>query len=164
VFIDIARFPIRDFKATKNGKDHYVAFLAFRSADTQIVDLGEADAIDTAVTAVRKELEQSAKTIQARGESAAEQSLKEPLASLGNLIREPLQKHIRDKSHWIISPDSSLWLVPWSVLPSDGAYVVEKHRVQYVVSGRHLLANALKLDRKASNSMIIADPDFDLGL
>src|SRR5262249_13263180 len=97
------------------------------------------------------------------GEPAAEKALKEPLAALGKLVLDPLVKHVGDKERWIVSPDSLLWLVPWSVLPvNGGAYAIEKHDIQYVVSGRDLLMNPLKLDRKPTAPLILADPDFDL--
>jgi CHAT domain-containing protein len=40
---------------------------------------------------------------------------------------------------------------------------VEKHTVQLVVTGRDLLLTPSKLDRKSAASVVVGDPDFDLG-
>src|SRR5262249_17457622 len=64
---------------------------------------------------------------------------------------------------WILGPDGNLWLIPWACLPlDDKQYVIEKHTVRYVTSGRDLVLNPLQLDQKATSPVIFADPDFDL--
>ncbi|HEX3147932.1 MAG TPA: CHAT domain-containing tetratricopeptide repeat protein [Gemmataceae bacterium] len=163
-YVDVARLPGHDFKTGKDGPDRYVAFVSFRSEETQVADLGSADPIDAAMRAVRREFDAAAKTIRDQGEPQAERDIRVKLAGLGKLVLDPLRRHIDSKARWIISPDSNLWLIPWAALPLDpGAYAVERHDIRYVVSGRDLLLDPLKLDRKTTAPVIVADPDFDRG-
>lgn len=163
-YIDVARLPGHDFKTGKDGPDRYVAFVSFRSEGTRVADLGPADPIDAAVRAVRREFDAAAQTIRDKGEAQAERDIRVRLAALGELVLDPLRPHIDDKTRWVISPDSNLWLVPWAALPLDpGVYAVERHHIRYVVSGRDLLLDPLKLDRKTTAPVVVADPDFDRG-
>jgi CHAT domain-containing protein/tetratricopeptide (TPR) repeat protein len=165
VFIDLARAPARDLRSGKDGPAHYLAVLTFRSADTQVVDLGDAGRIDDAVQDVREQFGYAAGAVRDRGERPAERAVKEPLAALSRLILDPLRGHIGPKEQWVVSPDGALWLVPWAALPLDAqTYAVERHRISYVVSGRDLLLSPLRLDRKATEPLVVADPDFDLGV
>src|SRR3981081_704285 len=76
---------------------------------------------------------------------------------------EPLDKHIDGKKRWYISPDASLWLVPWAALPlKDGRYAVEAHTISYLVSGRDLAAATSQA--KPGRPRMMADPDYDLGV
>jgi len=80
-------------------------------------------------------------TITQEGEPDAEKAMLKPLAALSKLVLEPLAEHIDGKKRWYISPDASLWLVPWAALPlKDGRYAVEAHTISYLVSGRDLAA------------------------
>lgn len=166
-YIDIARFDVWNAKSKKTTEEwlpaRYVAWITPQRGDVQIVDLGPADKIDEAVTAVRAALGASAKTITAKGEIEAEKALRQPMSNLAQLILKPLRKHIDESEIWIISPDSNLWLVPWAALPLDDAtFAIEKHSISCTVSGRDLILNRLRLDHKPTGPMIFADPDFDL--
>jgi CHAT domain-containing protein len=100
-----------------------------------------------------------------KGEPEAEQELRQRLDALAALVLHPLLSHIGRYEQWFISPDSNLWLVPWSALPlKDGRFAIEGHRIQYLVSGRDLILNPLKLDRTPSAPLVLADPDFDLNV
>ena len=72
----------------------------------------------------------------------------------------PLLPLIGDRAHWLISPDASLWLVPWAALPlPSGSYVIEQHRLGYLISGRDLVA--VRSREQPGDSLVLADPDFD---
>src|SRR5262249_46647264 len=80
---------------------------------------------------------------------------------LARMIVEPLQPELDAAAQWIISPDASLWLVPWAALPlSDGSYAVEQHAIRLVISGRDLVE--VPPARKTVAPAIFADPDYDL--
>jgi CHAT domain-containing protein/Tfp pilus assembly protein PilF len=164
-FIDVARFGVFDFGAAPDKRRkpaRYVAWVTRAEGDVRVVDLGEAAAIDEAVAAVRRALEQSAGVIRQRGEPAAEKELRGPLEALSNLVLRPLLPHAGQSSEWVVSPDGNLWLVPWEILLlADGKYAVEQHALRYVVSGRDLVARPGR-EAKAGAPLVVADPDFDL--
>jgi CHAT domain-containing protein/tetratricopeptide (TPR) repeat protein len=173
VLIEISKFDMTNFAA--NGKDkkslgyRYAAWVITAEGDVHIVDLGPADAIEDAVKDVRQALRDAQgspkhpSTITQDGEPNAEKALLKPLAALSKLVLEPLAEHIDGKKRWYISPDASLWLVPWAALPlKDGRYAVEAHTISYLVSGRDLAAIPSKA--KPGRPRMMADPDYDLGM
>ena len=105
-----------------------------------------------------------------QGEVAAEKLIQNSLAKLAKLVWEPLAKSIGSETRQIIlSPDASLWLVPWGALPiKDGKYAIEEYNIHYVVSGRDLVqgvtANSASSRRlKPTQPVVFANPDYDLG-
>jgi CHAT domain-containing protein len=62
----------------------------------------------------------------------------------------------------LISPDHLLWIVPWAALPeSADRLVVERHEVQYVLSGRDLLT--LPTAESKAVPLIVANPKYGSG-
>ena len=179
VLVDIALFDVRDFhsvgKEEKFNPPHYAAWIvppAGQSA-VKVIDLGPADKIDAAVQTVRTALDRSLKEMRRSAEQnkpldngGQEKSLKTPLAALANLVLEPVLKAIpRDTRQLIVSPDSTLWLVPWAALPlRDGRYAVEQYEIRYLVSSRDLVAPAASPSLKTTSPVVFADPNYDLGL
>jgi CHAT domain-containing protein/tetratricopeptide (TPR) repeat protein len=174
VFIDIARFKVANFKA-KNGErywnpPHYAAWLVpAGQGAVKLIDLGDAAKIDAAVAAVRIGLLAAQGTatqksvLVEKGEADAEKELQPALAALAKLVLEPLREHIDSRQQWLISPDGALWLVPWEALPlDDKTYVIEKHTLRYLVSGRDLVMSPFQGKIKRDASVIMADPDFDI--
>jgi tetratricopeptide (TPR) repeat protein len=164
--IEIARFDRKNLQWKPGDKyplgERYVAWIIPPSGDIQIIDLGDAKRIDDAVAAVRKKLQIAQQAIRTMGEVLAEKEFREPLDALSRLVLHPLVPHVGAATTWIISPDSQLWLIPWSAMTlPDGMYASEKHVVRYVVSGRDLVSQ--KNTKVAPTApMIFADPDFDM--
>jgi len=175
ILIEIGRFHVPDFKA-KGGEAwwkgfRYAAWLITPAGqgEVHLIDLGDADKIDGAVAAVRKGVLAAQGTatqksvIIEKGEPDAEKELQPALATLAKLVLEPLRKHIDSRNQWLLSPDGALWLVPWEALPlDDQTYVIEKHTLRYLVSGRDLVTPAFRGKVKSDGSVIMADPDFDI--
>jgi CHAT domain-containing protein len=173
VLIEISKFQVFNFEAKGKGKQwlgyRYAAWVITVHGDVHIVDLGPAVAIDDAVKDVRLALKgaqgspKHPSTITEDGEPDAEKAMLKPLAALSKLVLEPLAEHIDGKKRWYISPDASLWLVPWAALPlKDGRYAVEAHTISYLTSGRDLAAIPSKA--KPGRPRMMADPDYDLGM
>jgi CHAT domain-containing protein/tetratricopeptide (TPR) repeat protein len=167
VLIDVARFPVWDFRAKGGAKSwlaaRYVAWIVppAGQGDVRLIDLGEASKIEPVVRAVRETLQASPRTILDEGEVEAESRLAKPLRELSALVLQPLLPHVEKSRRWLISPDASLWLVPWSALPlPDGSFAVEKYTVSHLVSGRDLVRVPSK--GKAGSCWVLADPDYDL--
>jgi CHAT domain-containing protein/tetratricopeptide (TPR) repeat protein len=167
VLIDIARVDVLDFRA--KGREprwqaaRYAAWVIPPQGKGKVclVDLGEADAIETAVQAVRQQLADAPQTLAGQNEAVVEQHLRRTLTVLARQVLRPLAGHVGKTKHWIVSPDAALWLVPWTALPlADGSYAIEKHRISYVVSGRDLVRS--QPTAPPSPPLVLADPDFDL--
>jgi len=175
ILIEIARLHVKNLKAT-GGKDewkgwHYAAWLIPPAGhgDVRLIDLGDADKIDAAVAAVRRGLLAAQGTaehksvILDKGEQDAEKELQLLLAALAKLVLEPLAQHIDGRQQWLVSPDGTLWLAPWSALPlDDTTYAIEKHTLRYLVSGRDLVTPRAEAPAKRDAPLMVADPDFDL--
>jgi CHAT domain-containing protein/Tfp pilus assembly protein PilF len=167
ILVEFARYDPFDLKtfgrAEARKAAHYAAWIIPPNGKgaVQILDLGEAEKIDTAIVDARKALQGASTLIRTDGEAAAEKVVKKALQDVATLVLQPLQEHLDGSEHWLISPDASLWLLPWGALPiKDDAYAFEKHTIQLLASGRDLVrpANASKPGRP----IVLADPDFDL--
>jgi CHAT domain-containing protein/Tfp pilus assembly protein PilF len=167
VLIDIARFPVFDFRAQGRARHwqapRYAAWVvpSRGRGSVRLIDLGPVEPIDRAVQAVRRDLAAAPARMRQEGEPDAERALRRPLAALAELILRPLWPHIAGSERWLLSPDGALWLVPWAALPlPDGSYAVEKHTLSYLVSGRDLVRSPDQVPGKGA--LVLADPDFDL--
>jgi CHAT domain-containing protein/Tfp pilus assembly protein PilF len=169
LLIDIARIRLRHFNAKTHDErwqpEHYIVWLipAAGKETVKLIDLGPAEEVDAVIRKVREALVKSKDSIVANGERAAEQELQPILASLAKLVLAPLLPHLATAKKLHLSPDSSLWLVPWSALPvGEASYAIEKFELSYAVSGRDLLA----ANAAGSNGLplIYADPDYNLGV
>jgi hypothetical protein len=176
VLIDLVRFQPRVFAAKHGEADwqpaRYVAWLvpSLGKMPIRIVDLGLAHPIEAAVKVARDAIQEAQGTperpgiVQRLGEAESEKALRQPLQVLSKLALEPLRQHAGDTRRWIISPDASLWLVPWAALPlADGSYAIEKYQMDFVTSGRDLVL-PWPAKMEANAPIVMADPDFDLGL
>ncbi|HJT75941.1 MAG TPA: tetratricopeptide repeat protein, partial [Gemmataceae bacterium] len=128
VLIEVAKFDagvLRPSAAAGTGQAlHYGAWVvpAAGEGKVRVVDLGDVGPVDDAVAAVRAAIDKAPDDIHKLKERAAEAAFRKTLAPLDNLLLQPLQKQagVEDKERWIISPEGSLWLVPWEMLPLPG--------------------------------------------
>lgn len=167
ILIEITRFTVYDFKDLRKEKEdlpqHYAGWVIPSAGEGQIklVDLGDAAALDAAVAEARKALEQAPRQIRENGEPEAEEALKPILDKLSKLVLQPLLSVAGDRREIYLSPDSVLWLVPWSALPlADGKYAIEEYDLRLAVSGRDLVRNDGKFT--PGPPVLFADPNYDL--
>ena len=83
----------------------------------RLIDLGDAETIENGVRAARQALVKSPELIRSDGEPEAEQQLLEPLGNVAKAVLNPILAQSGEADTLILSPDASLWLVPWSALP-----------------------------------------------
>ncbi len=165
VLIDVARFTLHDFKARPGPAAwkpaRYAAWVTPRRGDVRLIDLGPAEPIDLAVRAFQKAMASAPKALGFETEADAEAILRKPLARLSELVLKPLLPAIGKEKHWLISPDASLWLVPWGALPlPDRAYALERYQISYLTTARDLVADR---SREAKGpALVVGAPDFDL--
>lgn len=167
VLIEIARFKQHDSRHPKDNFDdlpqRYIAWIipAAGPEKIRIVDLGEAEKIDECVREARAALQDAPAVIREQGEPEAELELKPALQRLAEKILHPLVKDFPADQTIYLSPDSSLWLVPWSALPLEGGeYAIEKFDLRFLVSGRDLVRAETKSE--AGKPVVFADPDYNL--
>jgi CHAT domain-containing protein/tetratricopeptide (TPR) repeat protein len=168
VLIDVARFRVFDYRTgeeQKKGSARYAAWVTPKRGPVALVDLGPAEAIDAALRKCREGMQNTRallRQIKEQGEEKAERALRADLEALSKLVLRPLLAHAGKAKRWLVSPDGNLWLVPFeALLLADGSYVIEKHQVGYLTSGRDLLFTA-PVGLKTSAPLVLADPAFDL--
>ena len=177
VFVDIARFDLMSFDGKQQGVGddvaRYVAWIVPPQGAglIEVVDLGDASAIDALVAVYRDTLRAALGekgTVATVGEAAAEAALIAAAKPLAEKVLQPVLACIRDSrvagtlEEIILSPDGELWLVPWAALPiKDGHYLVESYSITTVTSARDLLPAAWS-SHEVTTPLIFADPLFDL--
>jgi hypothetical protein len=184
VFVDIARFAVRDFTYAARQGTPYDPFLPARYAvwivppagagDVRVIDLGDANRIDGLVDEVRSVLNTHSEAngaIATKGEGAAEKELAAATAPLSQLTIQPILRAATAAlgaapKELVISADGKLWLVPFAALPlEDGLYAIEATAIRLITSGRDLVDPAAAERRSAAvGKPLDADAAFALGL
>ncbi len=165
VYVDFIRYHVRDW--TRPDHDvrwlppRYAAWVTTPRGDTRTIDLGEATKIDAAIRRTREALNRATAQIKDIGEPKSATETQAALDELAKLILQPLRDHLQTARHWILCPDGELWLVPWAALPFVDSFVIEKHVIQLVVSGRDLIIDPLRFGQKSNQAVVVANPDFD---
>lgn len=165
VFVDYCRTDVYDFGTLRWQPARYLAWIIPPQGVGQIelVDLGPADDIEAAVKSARAALDDAIQQIPDQGEQVAEQQAQTALRKLSALVLQPVIAHAGNAAELVLSPDSSLWLVPWACLPlANDKYAIEQFRLTQLVSGRELVRGATSA-ATTNPALIMADPDFDLG-
>ncbi|HNG94430.1 MAG TPA: CHAT domain-containing protein, partial [Acidobacteriota bacterium] len=118
-------------------------------------DLGEAEAIDQVVMALRQALKDPSKKLNTEVQPRAQ--------VLYKLVVKPIEALVGKTKHLLISPDGALNLIPFSALADErGQFLVEKYTLTYLTSGRDLLRLNVKLGSEEP-SLVLADPDYASG-
>jgi tetratricopeptide (TPR) repeat protein/CHAT domain-containing protein len=172
--IEIVRFKVTDFKAVPaRGESqwkpaHYLAYvlLAGEPKNVQMIDLGEAEAIDRMVARFRSSITRDPET---RNVSVVEtQPIQEREPDEGIALRgaifDPLVKTLGGRRRLFIGPDGQLTRLPFEVLPLDGdRRLIDSYEISYLGVGRDLLRFGAKTSGRPTESLVAADPNFDLG-
>jgi CHAT domain-containing protein/Tfp pilus assembly protein PilF len=131
------------------GARRYVAYVLRHHGEPKWVDLGEAQAIDEAVTALRQALRDPQNT-----------QVKTLSRQLDESVMRPVRKLLGKRRQVLLSPDGALNLIPFGGLVDEhGDYLIKRYSLVYLSSGRDLL----RLQTPASSkqrALILADPDF----
>jgi CHAT domain-containing protein/tetratricopeptide (TPR) repeat protein len=140
----------------------YHAWVVPRQGPIQTLKLGEAREIEGLVKVFLTEIEK-VPSIAPGDEKQAEERLKQKcLAKLSSLVLHPIQKLAGGKKKWIISPDGSLWNIPWAalLLPGpDQRYAIEELTCRYAVSGQDLVQP--REPPAKGEPLVLGDPFFN---
>jgi CHAT domain-containing protein len=111
------------------GQPRYAAYIVRRGWSPHGVDLGPADALNKSIESLRQALRDPKRA-----------DVTERARALDAQVMQPLRASLEGTARLLISPDGELNLVPFEALVDEqGRYLVERHTVSYLTSGRDLL-------------------------
>jgi len=161
VYLDYAKITLFDFEKRKFGEPHYLLFVLARGDRdvVKLIDLGGSRKVDSHVKAYLSEMDK-AKTEEALPD---EKKLKSEASILYDILIKPVEPFLTGKKSLLVSPDGNLNLIPFDALVAPtGAYLIEGSLISYVGAGRDMVKFE-KFSLRGGASLIIADPDYDLG-
>ncbi len=161
VYLDYAKIRLLDFRKKKWMGPHYLVFLFSPGAakSTQLLDMGPADKIDAHINAYLGEMARAG----SEGKLPDETKLRKEASALYDILIRPIEGVFPGRSRILISPDGNLNLIPFEALVDPaGKYFIEKTVISYVGAGRDIIKFS-RISLKGGASLIIADPDYDLG-
>ena len=133
------------------GAPRYAAYILRSTGDPQWVDLGDAEAINTAARAFLAAARTPNNLTRARTTARA----------LDELVMAPIRPLLGDATHLLLSPDSQLNLIPFAaLLDEQDRYLVERYTLTHLTTGRDLL----RLQNPAPSQqppVIFANPNYD---
>ncbi len=133
----------------------YLAFILHGDGKIQLVDLGEAGALESTVQAALK-------PIGLVGSSNDQQQ--DATRSLYQTLWQPIAAAVGDANQIVFSPDGLLNLVPFAAMQdADGHYLIESRQISYVTSGRDLTKGDLGI-KPETELYLAANPKFDLAV
>lgn len=154
--LEFARTEIFNFRAKGNEKKwlpaHYLAFIlhAGNAEGVKMIDLGEADGMETAITQLK---EQIGKPNYPEGATKASHEIY-------RRVFAPLRNELGNVKNVFVSPDGHLNLIPFEILQDpDGRYLIEDYSFNYLAAGRDIIGlgapffdfmSSLELEEKVS--------------
>jgi len=85
-------------------------------------------------------------------------------ASLREIVFDSLLLALGGRRRLFLSPDGDLTRLPFEILPSsDCRRLIDDYHLSYLAAGRDILRLGQKPPSRPAASLIVADPDFDLG-
>ena len=182
IWIDISNVDVRNYEARSRKElflgPSYVAWIVPKVGDVSRVELGDAAEIDALVDKVRVAMELAAGSdgeLVKVGEVEATRKANEALLAISKRVWEPIEAKLPLGTKRIqLSPDGSLWLLPWAALPVDAAganndadaetveeYLIQLYSLATFVSGRQFASEPIMPPKATSQSAVFSNPDFD---
>ncbi len=136
----------------------YLAAIIDRGS-VEIVDLGEAAIIDSAVSDFRNHFQTVAESGTLPDREHAE-SYRIFGSHVSDLLYRPLMESIAGHPHVFVAADDAINFVSFGSLPLDGdSFVIENKLIQYISSSKDLLTSALS--ESGTGFIAFADPSFE---
>jgi CHAT domain-containing protein/tetratricopeptide (TPR) repeat protein len=163
VLVEFLRLRVRAFESVVTRRertwnpDRYIAFVlaAWKPDVVRLIDLGDADAIDNLVIAYR--------TLASVPPASRSARLDDASKRLRKAVFDPIVPHLGGTQKLILSPDGELNMLPFEALAlDDGRLVMEGYLISYLASGRDSLRFGLPPFGKAGESVVVADPSYNL--
>lgn len=130
--------------------------------DVRMIDLSSEGILKKHILKWRAAIQEAPQKIARDGEKAAVDELQKVVRPLVVNMFRRLERHVREYDRWIISPDSTLWLIPWGAFPYEDKYLAEKKQISTLISTRVLVEPSATV--KTGAPVVVANPDYNLGL
>lgn len=140
------------------GDPRYAAYVLLPSGEVRWADLGDAAAIEGQIQRFLEFL----RCGERRATPCYEPEQLQPAAqALYQTLFAPVQPHLGNASHVLLSPDGQLNLVPFAALvDGQNRYLIETYTLTYLTSGRDLLRQRHTAPPQQP-PVVLANPDFD---
>lgn len=171
--IELVRFDPFDFHALRRRPDQtwltarYLALvlLASEPDNVQIIDLGDAGSIELLIPRFQATITASVRQVKLRQDTSRKRSSTHTGTALRLAIFEPLVPALGGRKRLFLASDGDLSHIPFEVLPAgDGRYLIDDYQISYLSAGRDVLRFAIASALPSTPPLIVADPDFDLGV
>ena len=136
----------------KNWEEpRYQALLLFPNGEVETIDLGDSSTIEKYINNALISSEEYLPDAQIMWNKVA------------TLIIEPLEKFINDKEILYISPDAELNRIPFSAMANKkDIFLTDQFELRLITTGRELVILNKKNKLEKNQSLVAADPNFDL--
>ena len=136
----------------KNWEEpRYQALLLFPNGEVETIDLGDSSTIEKYINNALISSEEYLPDAQIMWNKVA------------TLIIEPLEKFINDKEILYVSPDAELNRIPFSAMANKkDIFITDQFELRLITTGRELVILNKKNKLKKNQSLVAADPNFDL--
>jgi CHAT domain-containing protein/tetratricopeptide (TPR) repeat protein len=173
VLVEFVKFNEFDFKAIPANGDkrwkpaRYLAFVlpARKPGKVQMIDLGEAEPIDRLISDFRSSMfGEYGLSDRSATKSIVTKTADNMGITLRNAVFDGISDLVKGFKHVFISPDGDLSRLPFEVLPSgDNRYLIDDYRISYLSVGRDVLRFNAESSGHPEDSIVAADPDFNMG-
>jgi CHAT domain-containing protein/tetratricopeptide (TPR) repeat protein len=146
-------------------RPRYLAFVlpAGKPDNIKMVDLGEAEPIERMVAAFRSSITGGERSLRP-GEALPSMSTNEG-TDLRRAVFDPLVPALGGCTRLFLAPDGDLTQLPFEALPAGaGRYLIDDYQISYLTVGRDVLRFGAASSGQGQNPLVVADPDFDLGM
>ena len=170
VLVEFVRFKVFNFKGDYFGASRYLAFTIQSSEQEKIamIDLGPSRPIDRMIAQLRTYITESGNG-NGRGLGSLPVDARHAESQvLGIKLREalfdPLMSALGSCKRLLLAPDGDLTRLPFEVLPTgQGRYLIDEYQISYLGTGRDVLRFDAETTIHPGESLLVADPDFNLG-
>ncbi|MCA9470186.1 MAG: CHAT domain-containing protein, partial [Nitrospira sp.] len=138
-------------ETTKFGEPRYAAYVLKPTGDPIVIDLGDTESIQGLIQDFRAGLRDPDHLF-----------VNDDAKKLSIRLLHPLHPHLQQVTHFLLSPDGALNLIPFgALLDEQGTYLAAnpKLTLTYLTSGRDLVRFGVTPAIR-NNPVIVADPDF----
>lgn len=166
VLVEFVRFIDRHVRAglPSDSSTRYGAFImeACKPDAVRFIDLGQAEAIDSAVTAFRQSLSRPPGWLTNIIERAGVRLHRRRGEALRAVILDPLGVRADGNGRLFIAPEGTLTWIPFEALPTERGFLVEQFAITYLSVGRDLIRFESDFRPPSGAAVVVADPNFDL--